>query len=237
VVFKIKFVLQNRQLSLAANRYVAFIKKIMIRHFLELTIVFNLLTISLFSQTSVKKDYLGRVFEIRENSKIPLWPTKIYLIKQSDTLFTGGTAMGYFEFPDIIEGSYKIIIKSNRHKTLDSTISIKASENENYFVLKIDTTFVNQEENIADDIYDRNKALQDIQNNSVCLFIPGGIVDPRIYPSDTIFELKYNLSYHSNGCVLFEVKEYNETVFEYLDKTFGSDWRKYVRKDVIGLKK
>ena len=49
------------------------------------------------------------------------------------------------------------------------------------------------------------------------------------------FERKYKIDYFDFGCTPAPsdcIKEYNEKVFELLDKKYGKEWRKNVRKDV-----
>jgi len=81
-------------------------------------------------------------------------------------------------------------------------------------------------------------AKQDIQNKEIKIFIIGGI-GPVAYPSDSIFENKYHVSYFdfadlspNKECVL----KYNVEVFNYLTLTFGKCWKKEIRKDAYGLK-
>ena len=52
------------------------------------------------------------------------------------------------------------------------------------------------------------------------------------------FESKYGVKYEvygtiapAFGCAI----QYNETVFKFLDDTYGKAWREVVRKDVAGL--
>jgi hypothetical protein len=85
--------------------------------------------------------------------------------------------------------------------------------------------------------FDRAFALGNITNNNVFILLPGGIVGTEVLDSDTIFEYKYKIKYVSQGCIKFgDETEYNKTIFEFLDKTYGSAWRKEIREDAIGLK-
>lgn len=79
---------------------------------------------------------------------------------------------------------------------------------------------------------------QDIEKNTIQLLIVGGIA-PSVYPSDQVFELKYQVLYYDYGdlaakgeCMFI----YNSKVFDYLTENYGNTWRKEVRKDVYGLK-
>ena len=88
--------------------------------------------------------------------------------------------------------------------------------------------------------YTRERALADIQQNSAKILVQGGFA-PIIYSTDKVFFEKYKISYYVFGCVAPEnvecLNDYNRTIFEYLDKTFGKSWRTEVRKDAIGLRR
>lgn len=79
-------------------------------------------------------------------------------------------------------------------------------------------------------------ANEDIKNENVFLFLQGGI-SPIIYSTDKNFEKKYSLHFYDQGCMGSQcVENYNYKVFESLYKTFGKNWIKTIRKDVIGFK-
>ena len=84
--------------------------------------------------------------------------------------------------------------------------------------------------------YDKTKARGDIEKDKAMLIIPGnnGVFHN---PKDSLFEKKYHLKYTSLGCGNPDVAEYNLLIAEYLDKTYGKEWRAVARKDVIGFKK
>ena len=82
-------------------------------------------------------------------------------------------------------------------------------------------------------------AEQDIKNGTPFLLLQSGI-DPIVYSNDSNFEKKYKTYYNDSGCTGPTEKfaiQYNVQVFSYLIKTYGNDWKKDVRKDVLGLKK
>lgn len=87
--------------------------------------------------------------------------------------------------------------------------------------------------------YTSEKAKADLKNNSAKILIQGGFA-PAIYPTDKVFLEKYKIAYYIFGCVAPEnsecLGEYNQAIFEYLDKTFGKSWRTEIRKDAVGLK-
>ncbi|SRX56139.1 hypothetical protein [Aequorivita sp. CIP111184] len=83
----------------------------------------------------------------------------------------------------------------------------------------------------------REKALEDIKNGKVNILESSGIA-PVFYKSDTKFAKKYNVNFVEYGCEAVaseSLNEYNRTVFEYLDKKYGKEWRKKIRKDIVGL--
>ncbi len=80
-------------------------------------------------------------------------------------------------------------------------------------------------------------AKKDIKNKQISIFVQGGIA-PMVYKADPIFEKKHNIKYIDLGCIGNEYAEtYNQTIFEYLTKTFGKSWTINVNKNVVGLSK
>ena len=86
--------------------------------------------------------------------------------------------------------------------------------------------------------FSREKALIDIKSQQATILIQGGIVSV-IKMADRDFEKKFKISFRDLGCVIPDKIEcliaYNQAIFEYLDKTYGKEWRKEIRKDAIGL--
>lgn len=83
----------------------------------------------------------------------------------------------------------------------------------------------------------REKALADIKNGEINILESSGIA-PVFYKSDSKFSKKYNVNFVEYGCeaIAWEsLYEYNRAVFEYLDKKYGTKWRRKIRKDIIGL--
>jgi len=77
------------------------------------------------------------------------------------------------------------------------------------------------------------------ENRGLKLYIIGGIAPIANTKSDKRFEKKYKVKYYDFGCEpqVYEcIKKYNERVFEVLNRLHGGDWRKKVRRDVVGLK-
>ena len=81
------------------------------------------------------------------------------------------------------------------------------------------------------------KAKKDIKNNSVSLFLQGGIA-PITTNSDREFGKKFRVEIVEYGCVgldrSFSVA-YNAEIFKYLDQKFGKLWRNEIRNDIIGF--
>ena len=83
----------------------------------------------------------------------------------------------------------------------------------------------------------REKALADIENGEINILESSGIA-PVFHKSDSKFTKKYNVNFVEYGCEPIaeeSLREYNRTVFEYLDKKYGKKWRKKIRKDIVGL--
>jgi len=83
--------------------------------------------------------------------------------------------------------------------------------------------------------FTKEKAKSDIQKGLIQLFLPGGIISAPTKDGDQAFCEKYNLGYKSTTCTDHPLN-YNLEMFHYLDETYGMDWRKEIRQDVIGLK-
>ncbi|KXX69468.1 hypothetical protein AVL50_19140 [Flammeovirga sp. SJP92] len=80
-------------------------------------------------------------------------------------------------------------------------------------------------------------ALTAIKNNTPFLLISGGVA-PTIISSDFEFENKYNIYFYEFGCNPIRedlMKIYNREVFKYLTVQFGTNWKKEIRKDVVGF--
>jgi hypothetical protein len=81
-------------------------------------------------------------------------------------------------------------------------------------------------------------ALKDISNNALQFICGMGEAPLNMTANDTAFEKEFGLKYEITGCMYppFEIAiSYNRTIAEYLDKKFGTIWRKKVRPDVYGV--
>ena len=85
-----------------------------------------------------------------------------------------------------------------------------------------------------------DKFKDDLENNKIKLYVLGGIAS-RATPADEKFSEKYNISYYDFGCLappdLNYYSSYNAAVLNYLEKNFESDWKKNIRKDIMGWHK
>ena len=91
---------------------------------------------------------------------------------------------------------------------------------------------------VCNGIYSKRQALNDIKAGKARLLVQGGIA-PAYYPTDKTFRESYKTRYEIFGCVapgpIECLQEYNETIFQHLNASYGNVWKKEVRKDVIGL--
>ncbi|WP_299439562.1 carboxypeptidase-like regulatory domain-containing protein [uncultured Aquimarina sp.] len=113
------------------------------------------------------------------------------------------------------------------YKPLDTIINVNRGKNINLNIILKPHRGIN-----------RLQALDHIKIGKINLLLSGGIA-PVVYQSDEKFSKKYNLNFVEFGCEAVpeeSLYEYNKTVFEYLDKKYGKNWRKEIRKDVVGLK-
>jgi hypothetical protein len=80
----------------------------------------------------------------------------------------------------------------------------------------------------------------EINSNTKTIYLLGGIASV-ITKEDLAFAKKYNIQFHDFGCIApTNFKEYetkNAMVFEYLNKTFGTQWQKEIKSSVLGFEK
>ena len=84
----------------------------------------------------------------------------------------------------------------------------------------------------------RALAERDIQAGAPFLVLASGLA-PATHPQDCLFEHRYQIYYFDEGCTA-PAREYmvtyNYRIFDYLQATFGKQWRRAVRPDVVGYK-
>lgn len=137
---------------------------------------------------------------------------------------------GYFVFKGIPKGTYRFDIPEAFPKKVDTTIVVSDSSSK---VIKLNL--------IVEDFckVQRDSAVKNISEGRIRLLLQSGEA-PVVYLEDRAFENKYKVIYHDYGCIGEPrtcMLQYNRTIFAYLDQKFGRQWRREVRKDVIGLKR
>ena len=96
----------------------------------------------------------------------------------------------------------------------------------------MNVAFASAQKKTAQEKFDK-----DLKSKYITLYILGGIAS-RHYPGDTDFQTNYKLHYHDFGCLapidLTFYKDYNILVLNHLKNTFGTEWQKDIRKDILG---
>lgn len=90
----------------------------------------------------------------------------------------------------------------------------------------------------SDDAYSAKIAKNKWQSGEAKLLLQGGIA-PVVYVGQEQFSIKFGVDYEDFGCMAYcsdrQMSEYNTVIMDYLTANYGSEWRKYVRKDVPGV--
>lgn len=80
----------------------------------------------------------------------------------------------------------------------------------------------------------------EINSNTKTIYVLGGIASV-LTKEDLAFAKKYNIQFHDFGCIaptnFEEYETKNELVFEFLNKTYGSQWQKEIKPSVLGFDK
>ncbi len=84
-------------------------------------------------------------------------------------------------------------------------------------------------------------AKRDLKNGKAMVWFPGGFVG-RDFSSeaDQEFQKRYQVQFVSPGCVRSGDEDpaaYNEIIFKYLDRKYGTGWRNELSSDAIGFEK
>lgn len=83
----------------------------------------------------------------------------------------------------------------------------------------------------------QSKLENDIKNNTITLYILGGIA-ARVYEGDAAFREKYQVKFHDFGCLapldIDFYKKYNQLVFDYFNKQYGTGWQAEIRPNIVG---
>ena len=77
-------------------------------------------------------------------------------------------------------------------------------------------------------------------NSTNTIYLLGGIA-AVITKEDLEFAQKYNIQFHDFGCLapvnISKYEQLNALVFEELNKTYGVNWQKEIRKGILGFEK
>jgi hypothetical protein len=87
----------------------------------------------------------------------------------------------------------------------------------------------------ADCEYNAERAESDWKIGTANLLLVGSIAPIANSSSDSRFEKNFGIKYFDFGCeppISECIKQYNERIFELMDKKYGMKWRKKVRSDV-----
>ncbi len=182
---------------------------------------------------SAQLKYFGAILD--KETKKPLANISVTVIIKKDTIKTKTNIDGQYSFQTIPCKELRLNIRSRDYRPYD--ISIKFAKQRLKGPCQIENIILTR--TYMNTTFNRAFAIGNIANNNMFVLLPGGIAGSEIFDSDTTFEYKYKVTYQSNGCVFSfddNETEYNLTIFEYLDKTYGNSWRKEIRQDAIGLK-
>ena len=164
------------------------------------------------------KVIFGLSLQIPNKATIELLPN--HKIATTDSL-------GNFQFGGLSSGTYKLRVLDYNFKPEEFRVELKT---ESITELKI---IVN-----ADCEVNKKIAESDIKNGKPRLLLCGGIA-PVFYSDQSKTEKKYKFEYLDFGCASPPTEciiQYNQVIFDYFDKTYGRQWRRQVRKDIVGLK-
>lgn len=140
-------------------------------------------------------------------------------------------SLGHFTIGELKRGQHKLSFSALGYDNKDTTVTI-VNSNINNLIFSVHTDCYSFPE------VNSEMALKDIKEGKPKLLLAGGIA-PVVYTTDNDFSNKYKVSFYDYGCSPARQEcmlAYNTTIFNYLDKTYGTKWRKKVRQDVIGLK-
>ncbi|UGS24543.1 FEKKY domain-containing protein [Flavobacterium channae] len=183
-------------------------------------IIFILLNFNCLGFSQVELS--GKIVSAKDGS-IPSQDIIVEIKKLSK--HTWADSLGNFKFTKLDKNTkYLISFTSFQFGTLE----IPFETNEMDIITKVFELKANCEYNI-------DSALSDWKNKKAKLLIIGSIAPLADTKLDKKFERKYKIDYFDFGCTPAPsdcIKEYNEKVFELLDKKYGKEWRKNVRKDV-----
>jgi hypothetical protein len=154
-------------------------------------------------------------------------------IPDAAVMFTESTGIvcdsnGYFKIFDLHPGIHKLKFTAWGYPEKDTVLSVSDTDIHD-LIWRIETDCRE---------YNREQALKDIKEKKpAVLFQSGGAVTAN--SNDISFQKKYKVFFQDFGCIAGDwnecMIEYNKTIFNYLDKTYGKKWRREIRNDAIGF--
>jgi len=192
----------------------------------KLTLIILLINIPLFGQTNLSEISVSGNLKVYFGSEL-ITPKFASIVLFPNNYITEIDSLGNYKFDNLKSGTYKIMVIDYNPKPKEVRLEINSSSISGFNLI------VNANCEVSKEI-----AEQDIQNDKPRLLLISGIA-PYVSFEDSKFAKKYGIFFQDFGdtppaetCV----KQYNSTVFDFLDKKFGKKWREEVRDDVVGLK-
>lgn len=156
-----------------------------------------------------------------------LFPSNNLALKLNPgNIYTETDSLGFFKFNNLRNNTYqlKYVYDGSRNNKFEVIVKDKSIDN---FKIVYDSNCQ----------FSKQKALEDIKNNSIKLLVIGGYA-PVKYVTDKFQEKKFNFKYYIFGCLIENpqcIIQYNKTIFRFLDKKYGKQWRQEVRDDITFL--
>ncbi len=152
---------------------------------------------------------------------------------------TGATVAGtidsnlYFKITGVKQGVYQLSVDSLNFFKMHRCDTVITIDNESIYNAALKITPICE-------VFTKEKALRDIQVDSVLLIMEPGLVRFKFSRTEKRFQRKYHLSYFYSGCFRFThyscLKIYNKIIFNYLDNRYGVKWRQRLAANVVGFK-
>lgn len=183
-----------------------------------LVIITFILVNSAFSQASIK----GYVHSSLDNNYVT---EKVYVRLLPNDIVVKAVD-GYFRFKNL---------KPNTKYTLE--VIAKNYKNKE-FTIKTNEKELNVDLDILQCGYNKKRAQDDWNNGNAKLFL--GQMSPENRSIDNLFEIKYNIEYIGQDCLLGEqscIVEYNKEIIKMMNKEFDDKWQLKARFDILGLDK
>ncbi|MFC0603295.1 FEKKY domain-containing protein [Winogradskyella pulchriflava] len=171
-----------------------------------------------FGQTEIKGKVISEI-----SGKMPISEIYVQELVTKQPL-TMADSLGNFRI-EYLEPNKNYIIEINAIGYGKQTFNVKTKSGINNLTFELK----------ADCEYNAERAETDWNNGNANLLLFGSIAPIANSPADNRFEKKFGIKYLDFGCeppISECIKEYNERIFELMDKKYGMKWRKKVRSDV-----